>query len=108
MFDNFEKVLHRIPIFPLNTLFDKNGETTDLDIIVKEFLKNKFFWEAIFWGSPTFYRVLMDFSEGKITDEKKKLKILNTLKKYIIRSATRPTPYGTFAGVSLPSIGTTS
>jgi hypothetical protein len=94
--------------FPKRIEYWKNGETTDLDILVKEFLKNKVFLEAIFWSSPTFYRVLLEFSEGKITDEKKKRKVLNTLKKYIIRSATRPTPYGTFAGVSLSSIGTTS
>lgn len=108
MFDNFEKVLHRIPIFPLNTLFDRNGETTDLDNLAREFLNNKIFLEAVFWSSPTFYQILLDFREGKITDEKKKRKVVNTLKKYIIRSTTRPTPYGTFAGVSLSSVDTTS
>lgn len=108
MFDTFEKALLRNPIFPLTTLFNQNGETLDLDILAKEFLANKVFLEAVFWSSTTFYKVLLDYSDGKITDEKKKRKVSNTLKKYIIRSATRPTPYGTFAGVSLSSFDTTS
>lgn len=108
MFDNFEKVLFRNPIFPISTLFDENGETKNLDSFAKEFLKNEVFLEAVFWSSPTFYKILLNFKKGEIKDKKKQYRILNSLKKYIIRSATRPTPFGTFAGVSLASIHATS
>ena len=50
MFKHFEKAIFRIPLFPLNALFNKNNETYDLDFLAKEFLENEIFLEAVFWS----------------------------------------------------------
>lgn len=65
MFKQFEKAIFRIPLFPLNALFNKNNETYDLDFLAKEFLENEIFWRLSFWSSPAFYKILLDYSEGK-------------------------------------------
>lgn len=104
MFNNFDRVFNRFPIFSYRELFDDNIKSNNLDKIAIKFLNDPVFLESIFWSSNSFYQVLHDYKLGKISDEKKRKNILLTLKKYIIRSATRPTPYGTFAGVSLSDI----
>lgn len=106
MFAGFNQVFLRKPIFSYHQLFDENNNYKEVEKITQEFLENPLFLESIFWSSPSFYQLLKQFKKGEINDEKKRLKIITTLQKYIIRSCTRTTPFGTFAGVtSLPAIG---
>lgn len=51
--------------------------------------------EAIYVSSPPLYHALTKYDS--LTNEKK-AKMIETLYKFIIRAATRPTPYGLFSG----------
>jgi len=101
MFDNFGEILLRKPLFTYDSLFDYNGKSINHNELLDKFLSNSKFLESIFWSSPSFYKIILDYKNGKVLDEKKKKKISLSLKKYIIRSATRPTPFGTFSGISI-------
>ncbi len=103
MFDNFEKLLIRKPLFSYEILFDESGLSKG-DVFFQSLLNDDKFLEAIYWSSISFYKTLKKYKEGKIKDEKKKKRILLSLKKFIIRSATRPIPFGAFAGISIQNI----
>ena len=100
MLTDLDKVFVRKPIFFYYQLFDENNKIKDAETLSNEFLNNDIFMEGIYWSSIPFYNTLQKFKEGKILDHKKAEKIKQSLLKYIIRSCTRTTPFGTFAGVS--------
>lgn len=61
--------------------------------------------EAIYTASPDLYQELLKL--GPITEEsgERSRKIIYSLYKYLIRSCTRATPYGMFAGCALGALG---
>ena len=100
MLKDFGKAVVRTPIFSQKLLFDENGNTKNLENLTSEFLQNEVFLESIYWSSVQLYNSVIKLKNGEINDEKKQVRLSQTLQKYIIRSCTRPTPFGTFAGVS--------
>lgn len=60
--------------------------------------------EALYWSSPQLFEAVLKFKKGDLRAAKEK-KLLNTLKKYLIRASTRCTPYGIYAGTGIADIG---
>jgi len=102
-FQDFGKIMFRMPLFSYHILFDEENKTKNLDDLILEYLEDDKFLEAIFWSSQQIYNIILDL-KNKDLSEKKKDKVLLTLKKYLIRASTRPTPYGTFAGTEIQHI----
>jgi thiopeptide-type bacteriocin biosynthesis protein len=101
-FQNFSKILIRTPSSFYTDLFNENETTKNLDDLISFCLNDKKFLEAIHWSSTQLYNTILDFNKKNFPEVKKR-QILLTLKKYLIRSATRSTPYGTFAGTFIQS-----
>lgn len=92
----------RSPLLPLNALLsvfnNKNGANL-LNLFNHSSLS-----QALYTASPILYEQWqkeLQNSNSKITDKK----LLQSLLKYYIRSATRCTPYGMFAGLHTGNIG---
>lgn len=86
----FEKGLIRVPILPVNVwnrLFLKKITSSNS---LKEVCENPYFLNGLFIASRSLFE---DFVKNGITDKNKQ-----SLIKYIIRSSTRCTPFGLFAG----------
>lgn len=60
--------------------------------------------EALYLASPDLYERLHAW-EGRTTSDGDGLRIVRALVRYFTRMASRPTPFGLFAGVSVGSIG---
>lgn len=105
LFEDYEKVIIRSPLYSYLSLFDKHGETKNLDKMVHYYLDDPAFMEGIYWSSPQLYQAVIKYKEGNVKGSKEK-KLLRTLKKYVIRACTRSTPYGIFAGSSIANTGT--
>lgn len=103
LFQDFGKVMFRKPLFSYTVLFNKENRTINLDELIWNYLEDEKFLEAIFWSSKQLYNTILEL-KNKNLPEKKKDKILLTLKKYLIRASTRSTPYGTFAGTAIQDI----
>ncbi|AWV99519.1 lantibiotic dehydratase [Arcticibacterium luteifluviistationis] len=73
------------------------SQLTELEII--NLLKDKGFQETIFLASPSLYQAILDYNEGKLSEKSQK-GVLSSAAKYIIRSHTRSTPFGLFAGTA--------
>ncbi len=97
---NFEfhpLVVFRAPRLPVSTEFD-------IDIL-ENYFSNEIENEALFLASPSVFQILEKWLAGGIFDQKSKTKLINTLGKYYLRTANRPTPFGLFAGISSLSWG---
>ncbi|MEV4883666.1 lantibiotic dehydratase [Chitinophaga ginsengisegetis] len=103
LFKTHEKVIIRTPLNPYTTLFNQEGHTRNLDETVKAFLEDDVFLEGIYWSSPQLYQSISDYKKGNYYPGKEE-KLLLALKKYVIRSCTRCTPYGIFAGCGITTI----
>lgn len=101
---DFSKVLIRTPLYSWHHLFNTDGSTRDLQLLVYKYLDEPVFLEAIYWSSPLLYERVQKLKQGRLTIEKEK-HLLHTLKKYLIRAHTRATPYGIFAGTGIASVG---
>ncbi len=94
---DFGKAVVRTPLYSWEVLFNEAGETKNLEDLVWLFLDDPVFMEGLYWGSPQLYNQVLKLKEGNIKETKKN-NLLYTLKKYLVRASTRPTPYGIFAG----------
>ena len=101
-YENFGRYLLRKPLFSNKILFE-NLKTKELEVLVNELIYNDEFTTSIYWSSPDLYNLILSYRNNHL-NEGKKIKLINTLKKYAIRICTRPTPYGTMAGVVLKEI----
>ena len=104
MYKNLGKAVVRKPLFEYSTLFSPSGESRALNELVTEKLEDPYFLEGIYWTSRDLYNQIYRFKNGGLIKGKKE-RLFTTLQKYIIRAATRCTPYGVFAGCSLVNIG---
>lgn len=100
MLRDLDKAFVRKPMFFYSQLFDENHKLKDIEILSNEFLNNEVFMEGIYWSSIQFYNTLQKLERNEISDYKKVRNIKQSLLKYIIRSCTRTTPFGIFAGVT--------
>lgn len=93
-----DQFMIRIPSYPVHT-FNKIKDEKPSEIH-STFLKKadeEFFEESILVASQDLYLSI----KNTPTSNKKKRHLNSSILKYIIRSSTRPTPYGLFAGVGL-------
>jgi lantibiotic biosynthesis protein len=104
LFRDFEKVFVRTPLYSFSSLFADNDRTINLDHLVRLRLNDPVFLEALYWSSPQLFEAVLKFKEGGIKASKEK-KLMQTLKKYLIRASTRCTPYGIYAGTGIADIG---
>lgn len=104
LFKDYGKVIIRTPLYSYLSLFDSNKRTKNLEEMVHLRLADPVFLEALYWSSPQLYQAVLKFKEGVMIGVKEK-KLLQTLKKYVIRASTRCTPYGIYAGTCITDIG---
>lgn len=104
-YEPYDKYVIRKPLFSYNILFNSDNITLGLDEIVTKMLDNKEFVTSIYWSSPDLYEMILCYKNKTLKTEKT-TKLFSSLKKYAIRSSTRCTPYGTFAGSAVRSINT--
>ncbi|WP_243354890.1 lantibiotic dehydratase [Bacillus litorisediminis] len=88
--------VHRRPILPLAAFFSLHRlNDSSLNEIIKYYINNEKFMEAIRIGSKDLYNDLLEVDfESANTSRKKKL--VESLTKYYLRASTRPTPFGLF------------
>lgn len=104
LFEDFGKVIIRTPLYPYLDLFEQNNETRDLEGLVRSRLEDPVFLEALYWSSPQLFNAALKLKEGSIKGPKEN-KLLQTLKKYLIRASTRCTPYGIYASTGIATPG---
>lgn len=104
IFRDFRKVIVRTPLYSYLGLLDENNDTRDLEELVHLKLEDPVFLEALYWSSPQMFNAALKVKEG-ITRGAKENKLLQTLKKYLIRASTRCTPYGIFASTGIATPG---
>ncbi len=78
----FKKIIHRTPTFPIKATFDES-----------------LFKESIYISSSNLYYEHDKLIKNEIGNSKDIQKLNLTIKKYEIRSSTRATPFGLFAGL---------
>ncbi|RKR85152.1 thiopeptide-type bacteriocin biosynthesis protein [Mucilaginibacter gracilis] len=97
----------RVPIVSKNYLWLFFQVQTDGEVV--EFIINHFSNPsnelALYIASPSLHERFLQFKNGQITKPKDTENLLLSLSKYLIRSSTRSTPFGLFAGVSTGNIG---
>lgn len=102
MYKHFGKVMLRVPLISFQELLkDSNEDRFNFNLLIERKLNDPIFMEALYWASPDFYKWIELLKEDKINDKKKIKRILHTFRKYIIRAASRCTPYGIFAGCTI-------
>lgn len=89
----------RTPALPIEFYldWDKYGSISDIIYFIKKNDIESYFKESFLISSRDLFEAMNRF--GK--DEKSDYKAYETMTKYVIRSTTRPTPYGTYARVAL-------
>jgi thiopeptide-type bacteriocin biosynthesis protein len=66
------------------------------------------FMESIYLASPALYEECGKWRRGELTDARKIARLRSTLARYYVRSRSRCTPFGLFAGCGLAGWGATS
>lgn len=105
-YETYDKYVIRKPLFSYDILFNDKEETKNIEDVVTKLIDNDDFVSSIYWSSPDLYELIISYRKSQLKEDKIP-KLLHTLKKYVIRSSTRCTPYGTMAGVALQHIGNT-
>ncbi len=106
----YDFYLLRTPLLPVESVIQSNadGDRSGRDGFAA-WLTGIFsapqFREAIYTASTELHQALLEWLTGKMTNEKKEERLLQTLYKYYQRMSTRCTPYGLFAGCTAGAIG---
>ncbi len=103
-YTNFQKYILRTPLLPINNI----RQLVKDSVITKESLLNmcddETVMEALFIASPSFYREVQKWREGKLPNSKEEDKVMQGLYRYIARMCTRCTPFGMFAGITAGTV----
>lgn len=100
----FTKFVMRTPLFPLELIKELYGNNETSIEKIKEICNNKVVQEATFLASPDLYEELKKWLNGELTNSKEVDKIQISMTKYLLRMASRCTPFGLFAGCTLGEI----
>lgn len=100
----------RRPFLSIDALLEFNNEVICQDNLIEgelvRIFSQKEILEAIYLSSPDLYRAFTDLVADQYKGNKKQL--YKSLYKYLVRIASRSTPYGLFAGCVFGKIGTSS
>ncbi len=93
-------LLYRAPIFSLRQVLECIDNNKELSLLEEPFVRT-----ALFLANPQFYerltqRIKIKEGTGPLTS-----KDLQTLRRYLLRMASKPTPFGFFSGIGVGSIG---
>lgn len=100
-YQNFSSFILRSPLFSFNFLEPLISGTSTPEEKLLEVCRLPAVDEAIFLASPDLHTQMKEWLDGGLTDRKKRERLHYGLMRYILRMATRPTPFGLFAGFSL-------
>ncbi|MDQ1349856.1 MAG: lantibiotic biosynthesis protein, partial [Acidobacteriota bacterium] len=100
-YQNFSSFILRSPLFSFNFLEPLISGTSTPEEKLQEVCRLPTVDEAIFLASPDLHGQMKEWLAGGLTDRKKRERLHYGLMRYILRMATRPTPFGLFAGFSL-------
>ncbi len=102
MFTHLGHVLWRTPLYPYSTLTVGEEHATINDLI-EHISEDPIFLESIYWSSKSLYRSILKAKcdNNKVASYES---LRKTIHKYLIRSASRCTPYGIHAGCSLSQV----
>lgn len=101
-FEPFDFYLLRMPVFSYSNIMKGLGDKNDIANLVTNDTNQSIFQEAIFLASSELYMEMQKWlSQASVV---KKNKVSIALYKYLLRMATRSTPFGLFAGCSLGSL----
>lgn len=103
-YTSFQRYILRTPLLPINYIrrLVKDGVITKdalLDACADEAVM-----EALFLASPSFYREVQKWREGKLPNSKEEDKVMQGLYRYLARMCTRCTPFGMFAGITAGTV----
>lgn len=102
---HFPNFILRTPLFPMERIKSlvQGTEVAESDLF--EICRNPFIKEALYLASPSFYREVLKWLDGKLPSRKEEDRMKNSLIRYFGRMCTRCTPFGMFAGISVGRIG---
>lgn len=100
-YQNFSSFILRSPLFSFNFLEPLISGTQTPEETLMEVCRLPAVDEALFLASPDLHSQMKTWLDGKLTDGKKRERLHYGLTKYLLRMATRPTPFGLFAGFSI-------
>ncbi len=100
-YQNFSSFILRSPLFPFNFLDQVVSTPHTSEETLIEVCKIPAVQEAIFLATPDLYSQMQVWLKGELKDPKKVVRLHHGLMRYLLRMATRPTPFGLFAGFSI-------
>ncbi len=100
-YQNFSSFILRSPLFSFNFIEAMVSGTRTSEEALMEACRLPAVDEALFLASPDLHSQMKVWLDGGLTDRKKRERLHYGLMKYLLRMATRPTPFGLFAGYSI-------
>ncbi len=100
----FQNFILRTPLLPFSFLTEFLCSENVDEISLKKFCERKEIQEAIFLASPNLYDKINKWLKNKLTDKKELERLPFSVYKYLARMASRSTPFGLFAGISVGKI----
>jgi len=100
-YQNFSSFILRSPLYSFDFLEPLISGVSTPEEKLQEVCRLPAVDEAIFLASPDLHTQMKGWLDGGLTDRKKRERLHYGLMRYILRMATRPTPFGLFAGFSL-------
>ena len=101
----FDFYLLRMPVLPYNNILMQLQQGDDMEAF-KAIIEQPLYQEAIFLASTELYAAMQKWLKDNATIKKDKLNA--SIYKYLVRMATRSTPYGLFAGCAIGNIAATA
>lgn len=103
-YDPYDHFMLRAPLFPLELLLSIPNSQDQLFHWLRKLWSDPLIREGITLGSPEFsQRIEIEFDDGNI--QRPDQALLFSMLRYICRFSSRCTPFGTFAGFSIGTIG---
>lgn len=102
VFNNF---VVRTPLFPFSIIEEYLLEDKDINTIILDIWSMDSVKEAIYIASPDLFYNIEKYRKNPESSTKSANKLYLSIIKYFVRMASRSTPFGMFAGVSLGRFG---
>ncbi|MFJ8477911.1 lantibiotic dehydratase [Kitasatospora sp. NPDC094011] len=83
----------------------ESAESAELIRLLDRLASDRELRDAVALASPSLDRLLTEVRDGRPVEPKRLRKALLALSRYLLRAASRPTPFGLFSGVAAVHIG---